>query len=74
MIDQLVGQVSYVHPQLKFFFLKRDDGNGDDVYLGLRELNERRLPTPNLGDRFKFDVAHGNSGKLRAINVERLDN
>jgi len=70
MIGQFVGQVSYVHPELKYFFLRRDDGNGD-VYLGLRELNEQRLPTPEKGDRFRFDLKSGSGGKLRAVNVSK---
>jgi cold shock CspA family protein len=71
-MSQFVGTVSYVHPQDKFYFLKRDDGGGD-VYLGIKELNLARLASPNKGDRFRFDVKQGQSG-LRAVNVERLDN
>jgi cold shock CspA family protein len=71
MLPQLIGTVRYAHPEQKFFFIERDDGNGD-VYLGIKELNLSGLASPVRGDRFRFDVKQGRSG-LRAINVERLD-
>ena len=72
MHGQLVGTVSYSHPSGKFHFIKRDDG-GPDTYLGIGELQQAGLAPPKRGDRLRFDTKAGSGGKLRAVNVARLD-
>lgn len=54
-----------------FGFLKRDDGDGKDVFVGARDLRVSGIHDPREGQRFVFAVESDSEGRYRAADIRR---
>jgi cold shock CspA family protein len=56
----------------KGFAFIRPDNAGRDVFLGVREVRASGLSNLRIGDRLRFTVGCGPSGKTYAEDIERV--
>jgi cold shock CspA family protein len=73
--EALMGEIVFARPERGFFFVKRDDGEGNDVFLHIRDvLPHRRYSELAIGQRVRFELGKNpNNGRTCAVNVELVE-
>lgn len=71
MSERVHGELAFWKDQdgKRFGFL-RPSGSGADVYVGGAEMDRAGVDSPQVGDRFSFDVMQDRRGD-RAVDVRR---
>jgi CspA family cold shock protein len=67
----MIGSVKFFNVSKGYGFIACEDGQ--DAFLGSRELERRGIAPPRPGARMCFDVVSGRAGKREATRVTLLD-